>query len=200
MSDKPDRPVSASAPGDNPGAPVEPESGPPHPFRPREEPPAAAESVVWTGRTSWKHFAGSFALWFVGSIVVIWLAVRYLEGKSAFWTAFVPVVGGFLVVFFRGFLVVFGSLYRLTDERLFVERGVLSRTIDQTELIRVDDVRIHKSFFDRMLGIGTVELLSTDQTDRLVRIEGISLSSDVAEAVRSQMKNLRKRSIYMENL
>jgi len=81
-----------------------------------------------------------------------------------------------------------------------LERGILSQTIDQTELIRVDDVRVRKSLLDRVFGLGDVEITSTDASDRLVVLEGIRDPDQVAEDIRSRMRSLRKSSLFIENL
>ena len=98
------------------------------------------------------------------------------------------------------FLRIISRRYRLTSQRLFIERGILNQTIDQTELIRVDDVRLEKTLIDRVFGLGTVSLLSTDVTDRLVVIEGIDNADRVAEAVRTNMRTQRGKALFVENL
>ena len=74
------------------------------------------------------------------------------------------------------------------------------RTADPTKLIRVDDVRVEKTFIDRVFGVGTVSLLSTDVSDRLVVIEGIDNAEKVAEAVRTNMRTQRGKALFVENL
>ena len=168
------------------------------------QPPA--EEVLWVGRTSWKHFAGSIAVWALAAVLLSglfgWLAAQRpaLGGSVAFWIVLVVILSmgawtGTKII--RG---VFGHRYRLTNERLFIEHGIFSRTIDQTELIRVDDVRIHKSFLNMIFGLGTVEVLSTDLSDGKLRIEGIQQSEQVAEAIRNSMRSLRKGSLFVEAL
>jgi uncharacterized membrane protein YdbT with pleckstrin-like domain len=94
-----------------------------------------------------------------------------------------------------------GRRYWLTTDRLFIERGILSRTTDQTELIRVDDVRVHKTLADRIFGLGTVQVLSTDITDRAAALEGVLGVDELAEQVRSRMRALRsKSSLFIESL
>jgi uncharacterized membrane protein YdbT with pleckstrin-like domain len=96
--------------------------------------------------------------------------------------------------------VMLSTRYRLTNQRIFIDRGILSQAIDQTELIRVDDVRVFKSFVDRVMGLGTVELLTTDSTEKKVIIEGIGEPDRVAETVRTHMKRLRKKAMFVESL
>lgn len=55
--------------------------------------------------------------------------------------------------------------YEITPDRIEWRRGVLSRKIDNLDLFRVVDLRLHRSPLDCLLGIGTVTLITTDKTD-----------------------------------
>ena len=90
--------------------------------------------------------------------------------------------------------------YRLTTQRLFIDRGILSRSMDQTELLRVDDVRMLQSFVNRIFNIGTVLLVTTDVTDRSVAIVGIKDPIRVTELIRQQMRTLRGKVLVVENM
>ncbi len=166
----------------------------------------APEQTLWSGRTHWKHYAGRLIVWAMGSIVLV-VASRWVAGLSevwggsvAFWCTAIPIilVGAYLgvTIFWR----IIGRRYRLTDQRLFIERGVLTQTIDQTELIRVDDVRVRKTLLDRIFGLGDVEINSTDASDATILIAGIRDPDQLAEDVRSRMRALRKKSLFIENL
>lgn len=133
-------------------------------------------------------------------VAFLWLAGETWSGSVKFWCAVIPIVlvGAYLgaTIFWR----IIGRRYRLTDQRLFIERGVLAQTIDQTELIRVDDVRVRKTLLDRVFGLGDVEINSTDASDAFILIEGIRDPDRIAEDVRSRMRALRKKSLFIENL
>jgi membrane protein YdbS with pleckstrin-like domain len=181
-------PLAAGAGGD--GAALEP----------------AAEADLWIGRTHWKHFTGRFALLLIGNVAAAILLAKgasrweWFTGLAAFWaTLAIAVVSGLLVIG-RVFLLIIGHRYRLTTQRLFIERGILSQTVDQTELIRVDDVRIHKSLADRLLGLGSVSIISTDSSDGQIVIPGIPEPEKVAEDVRTHMRRMRRKSLFVENL
>jgi len=164
------------------------------------------EGEVWSGRTSAKHYAGRIAIWLlaiVAAAVLLALLASTIEaftGKHVFWIVVVLLLASGVWVIGGIFLGILGCHYRLTTERLFIERGILSRTIDQTELIRVDDVRMRKSLTDRLFGLGTVSIISTDSTDAALEVEGITEPEKVAEAIRSRMRTLRKGSLFVENL
>jgi membrane protein YdbS with pleckstrin-like domain len=167
---------------------------------------AKAEADLWTGRTHWKHFAGRLTLWLLANVVVAvllgWIAARadWLTGGGAFWVILGIFVVSGLIVVGRVVIKILTTRYRVTSQRLFIERGLLTQTVDQTELIRVDDVRLKKTMLDRMCGLGSVAVLSTDATDRETLIEGIAEPEKVAEAIRQHMRSMRKKSLFVENL
>ena len=92
--------------------------------------------------------------------------------------------------------------YWVTIDRLFIRRGILSRTTDQMELIRVDDIRVTQGLLDQMLGIGNVEVVATtDRTDGDVTLLGIAQPMQVAELIRENMRKIRqRRGMYVENV
>ena len=54
--------------------------------------------------------------------------------------------------------------YRLGEDRLFYEKGFLSTTVDDILLYRVRDISVKISFWQRLTGVGTVTVNSSDQT------------------------------------
>lgn len=51
--------------------------------------------------------------------------------------------------------------FAVTDRRVMVRQGVLSRKGFEVELDRIGDVRFTRTFLERLLGAGTLELRST---------------------------------------
>lgn len=166
----------------------------------------APESPLWTGRTHWKHFAG-WILWALLINVVVALAMWQAVAHNLFTQPNTPwwIVGGvaaasFLWLALRIGLSILSQRYRLTSQRLFIERGILSQTVDQLELVRVDDVRITKSLLNRIFGTGTVTVMTTDATDRQIQLIGVRHPEDIAEAVRTHVRASRQKSLYVENI
>jgi len=63
--------------------------------------------------------------------------------------------------------------YRITSQRLIVERGVFSKTMDQVDLYRVVDFVVERPFGQRLVGTGNIVLEAMDKTSPEIRIEGI---------------------------
>jgi uncharacterized membrane protein YdbT with pleckstrin-like domain len=57
------------------------------------------------------------------------------------------------------------SFYRLTPDRLEYQRGLLGRKVDNIDLFRVMDYQMERSIIDRLFGIGTIKLLTSDKTN-----------------------------------
>ena len=62
------------------------------------------------------------------------------------------------------FLARLNTRYTLTNERLIVTKGLLSKSIDEIELFRVKDTKVEQTFLNRLVGIGHVGVSSSDKT------------------------------------
>ena len=59
-----------------------------------------------------------------------------------------------------------GAKYELTEDRLIIRRGILSKSIDEIELYRIKDCRIDFSLINQLAGIGRITVSSSDETTR----------------------------------
>ncbi len=55
--------------------------------------------------------------------------------------------------------------YEVTAERIEWGRGIFDRRVDNLDMFRVIDLKMRRSLFDCIVGIGTVGLITTDKTD-----------------------------------
>jgi uncharacterized membrane protein YdbT with pleckstrin-like domain len=108
--------------------------------------------------------------------------------------------------------------YRLTSYRLFHEVGVLGRKRDRIEVIDIDDVTLTQTFVERMLGLGTIHIISSDES--LMRekerttgesrgearvsdfhMPGIANARQVADLIDNTRRAERnRRSVFLENV
>src|SRR5579862_1356634 len=82
-----------------------------------------------------------------------------------------------------GFIRRFSIHYTVTDRRLHIRRGILSRTEQHTTLDRVQNVETHQSLLERVLRIGTLsfDTAATDYSD--FKFEGVASPRRVVAAV-----------------
>ncbi len=130
------------------------------------------EFTVWEGRYSLKNFLGRLVLRSV--VTFAWLGLAYYAwGEPAQGRTAIQLLAGIAGVALLLWWVQFGwqvvyarysHFYRLTNRRLFVWTGIFRRRIDQLELLKVKDVYIkHDSLLQRMLGLGTVVIESSEE-------------------------------------
>ncbi len=143
-----------------------------------------AEETLWEGSPAMKMLAldlASTALFSLALSLVVYLgfqpALRFLAGLSrqaadAVATyqpgfrlaalAFVLVLIGRRVggLIWRA-LALRGHRYRLSNQRLVLESGVLSKTVTEIDIRTVEEVSFHQSFAERLLGIGQISLVSS---------------------------------------
>ncbi len=55
--------------------------------------------------------------------------------------------------------------YEVSPDRIEWSRGILDRRVDNLDMFRVIDLKMHRSVFDVIFGIGTVGLITTDKSD-----------------------------------
>ena len=55
--------------------------------------------------------------------------------------------------------------YEVTADRIEWARGIFSRKLDNLDTFRIVDMKLHRSLFDCLVGIGTVTLMTKDKTD-----------------------------------
>ena len=76
--------------------------------------------------------------------------------------------------------------YKLSNERLTVATGVLSRRIDEIELYRVKDSRLEVPLHLRVFGLAHIVLITSDHSHQVVQLRSIA----DAEMIRNQIRGL----------
>jgi membrane protein YdbS with pleckstrin-like domain len=162
----------------------------------------AAEETLWKGRYSARAAAHLWFLWALWIAAVIAAYVLFVEvGSSALrWTfAVAALLPGLWIALKIAYKKV-SMRYRLTNQRMFRDSGILSRRHDELELIRVDDVSVAQNVVQRVFRVGLVTLHTTDTTDPKLTIEGIEDPVEVKERIRELVRARRSRATFLEKL
>ena len=86
----------------------------------------------------------------------------------------------------------FGESLRITSQRLIISRGLFSKIIEEVEFYRVNDTTLSQTFGQRLLGIGTITLLSDDATAPNLSVV-MGNPETYREQIRACVKEERKR-------
>ena len=160
------------------------------------------ERELWHGGFSPKAMIGYWLLALLTTIVGITLWVTYGNGVPAsgmFLTMVLIAVWGGMIAYY--YYQRHSIEYTLTNQRLVHRSGILTRSTNRVEVIDIDDVRFEQSFIERFLGIGTIQLLSTDVSDPALTMRGIDNVKVVAKTIDDvRRQERRKRGLHIETV
>jgi len=86
--------------------------------------------------------------------------------------------------------------YQITTERVRIIHGLLGRSRDDIELVRIQDIDLQQSMTERALGVGDILISSADPTLPETRLNNVKHPEEVHEILRRAMLNARKRFRY----
>ena len=81
--------------------------------------------------------------------------------------------------------------YRLSDDRLFISEGFLNIKDDEVLLYRVRDIDTRRSLWQRLFGVGTVTVLSSDKTMPTLELKNIKDPIFVKELIHRQVEEMK---------
>jgi uncharacterized membrane protein YdbT with pleckstrin-like domain len=141
---------------------------------------APGEQVLFEGHPSWRSTIGFYLKGLLLGIVVA--AVVYLVTDDALWTGLAAFFV-FDLVGMIGLVRRLATTYKVSDRRLWIRRGLLSRAVQETRLDRVQNVNTEQRFLDRILGIGTVDFDTAAGDDFDFSFEGVADPEGIARHV-----------------
>lgn len=83
--------------------------------------------------------------------------------------------------------------YTLTNERLRIIRGLVSRKIENFELIRIQDIDFKEGMTERMIGVGDIFIRGQDASNPEIVLRNVSKPEEVYETLRRAWLEARKR-------
>ena len=83
--------------------------------------------------------------------------------------------------------------FEITTQRVRIERGVFSKSRQDTEIYRIDDISLEQPLGMRMLGHGILFLRSTDRSTPEIRLYGVPGLAGLAEKLRECSLRERER-------
>jgi len=192
-------------------APACPHCGRPSPAGLTEMPSSATaqlkrEETLWRGTPSPSLLVGKIAL-LVLIVVAIPLIAHFFAStvaddlskarnvRTAGWVIAAILAAVQLVVVVVAWLKLRSTLYIITNQRVMIEEGMLSKTVNEIDLRYVDDSQFFQSATGRMLGIGNVTLHSSDANTPTYMLRSIHDPRGVRELIRTHAYQVSQRQI-----
>jgi uncharacterized membrane protein YdbT with pleckstrin-like domain len=138
------------------------------------------EQVIFQGHPSWRAILG-FYLKGIVIAAVIGFIVKLIGAGSA--TVFLVVLVLIALAVLVGFVKRVATTYTITNRRLNIKRGIVSREIQETRLERVQNVNYRQTVYQRLMQIGDVDFDTAATDDYNFVFVGVADPAGVVHSV-----------------
>jgi uncharacterized membrane protein YdbT with pleckstrin-like domain len=145
----------------------------------------AGEHVIFEGHPSWRGTLG----FYLKGLVLVAVGAGIVALATVVGDDFSPslTVAGAVVllalVLLAGFVKRVSTHYAITDQRLTIRRGILSRKMQETRVERVQNVNTSQSLLERVLRVGKVDFDTAGSDDSDFVFEDVADPARVVRAV-----------------
>jgi uncharacterized membrane protein YdbT with pleckstrin-like domain len=144
------------------------------------------ERILYQGHPSWRaalaFYVRGLALTSAAALIVAVATGFAATGPDQGWVLAVAMVGVATTIL-GGLLKQVATSYTITDRRLRIRRGIVSRTVQETGLHRVRNVNYRQTLAQRALRIGDVDFEAAGGQDLDLSFSGVAQPADVAHRV-----------------
>jgi uncharacterized membrane protein YdbT with pleckstrin-like domain len=148
------------------------------------------EEVVFEGHPSWRALL-AFYIYGVVAVVLVGVVLDLAVGTGIGIAGAVVLL---LLVLLIGFVRRMATTYMVSNQRLYIRRGIFSRHVQQTRVDRIQNVNTDQSLLQRILFVGTVDFDTAGTDDSDFKFVGIGNPSRVAVAVDKALREAAERA------
>jgi uncharacterized membrane protein YdbT with pleckstrin-like domain len=138
------------------------------------------ERVIFQGHPSWRAILGFYLK---GILVAAILGVLFKLFDAGSGTVFLVVLVVIALTVLIGLVKRVATTYTITDRRLNIKRGIVSREVQETRLERVQNVNYKQSVYQRLMQIGDVDFDTAAGDDYNFVFVGVADPQDVVHSV-----------------
>lgn len=92
------------------------------------------------------------------------------------------------------------TTYTITDEKVTIKSGFLSITEDDAYMYKIQDVRLRKSFLERVFKIGTIICYTGDTTHPELTLSHIKHAVEIKDYIMAASEEARRKRRTMHTL
>ena len=144
------------------------------------------ERVLFEGHPSWRSILDFYLKGFAATALVCLLvavATGVIGDETKEGIVVLIAIVGVGVTVLVGFVKRVATSYTITNRRLHIKKGIVSRTIQETRLERVQNVNVTQSVIQRVFQIGDVDFDTAAGDDYDFEFGGVASPAEVVEAV-----------------
>src|SRR3954452_7123130 len=147
---------------------------------------APGEQVMFQGHPSWRSILSFYIKGLLVVLVIAFLigvVTNIANGDTDTGLVVLVAVIGVAAVVLTGFIKRITTHYTITTRRLHIQRGIISRDIQETRLEPVQNVNNNQSLPERVLQVGDVDFDTAAGDDYNFVFVGVADPADVVEKV-----------------
>ena len=144
------------------------------------------EEIIWSGRASWRSMLAFYVKWGVVALlpgVAGQIAASAWSADKYRWWIWLLTVALVLLVLLAGWLKRYSTHYTVTNQRINITHGVLSRSDHATSFERLQNVKTYQSLLERMLGVGLVDFDTAAGDDFDFKFQGVKDPAELARKI-----------------
>ena len=138
------------------------------------------EKVIYQGHPSWRAILGFYLK---GAAVGLGAGVLAALLDSSAGLGVVTFVVVLAITIVLGFIKRVATVYTITDRRLNIKVGIISRNVQETRLQRVQNVNFNQGVYERLMQIGDVEFTTAGADESNFVFAGVSQPEEVVQQV-----------------
>ena len=138
------------------------------------------ERMIFQGHPSWRAILGFYLKGVLVAAIVGVIAKLFDAGSGTVFLIVLVIVGLTVLI---GFVKRVATTYTITDRRLNIKRGIVSREVQETRLERVQNVNYRQSVYQRVMQIGDVDFDTAATDDYNFVFAGVANPAEVVHRV-----------------
>ena len=154
-----------------------------------EEQDGAVEAEIFSISPTLMFVKAGYVAAAVGAILFVAITSAFLSRYVSVWAA---VLIGLLLFLIPAFYHIKQKLirYTLTESKLEIDTGLVSRTTRNVPIRRIQDVTISSNVWQRLLGFGDVVIDNASEEGGKVVLKNINTPNHYADALLKQMRRI----------
>jgi len=158
------------------------------------------EKELWRGRYCAKAMIGAWVLSGLITVAVPIVGIVISEGWF-WWIAAIGLIALWIHQLLKYAYRRLNISYEFTTQRLIHHMGILRQVTDRIEAIDMDDITFEQTVLERLVGTGTIHIISSDRSHPEIFLKGIDNVKEVSEIIDdTRRKERRRRGLHIEQV
>jgi hypothetical protein len=123
-----------------------------------------------------------------------WINIGWIIfGIIAFPLVIPPLIALYMIIY------VYMFKYEVYEEMIIRKTGVFSITVTEMKMERIKSIRIQKPFLYRLVGLSTIELVSSDPLNPYMKIIAVPFADIIVDGIRAEVEIQRQKKGIKES-